>query len=886
MDDSPPPAPRSIPPELLAAFVDDGDQSVFESEDVSLDGVFGSRNTLEEPPLPDVPAGPPPSLPDELLQSGEDSAFGAPFSSSPSVHHRSISPGFPFSYEREPASSRSEESTSVFARRSPQTLQDAALPIETMPTRGPLLHHRTKDRPKRTVSKPSRNKLRSLLSRDDSVDAPAAMDTDRGLSSVLDSSSPTETLSKVSDQKTDSHPAKSSEENVPVEGLNTSIAHAIQRTTGLLHHDRFGVSDGSKVSPSIADLVQKVKPSLSTHQKVTPTSFSSRLRKIRRSRGSGLSEGAFNGDSPGNDPALSHLTSNPFLHASTSSLGSETLSLSATSGMSLAEEILATQEKGNSKGEEVDDGGQIHADAFRVSSPLDSPQILLHPFAPDEAPAPDVPKSVSSTVSAPFSSAFQSSFPRPLPTPLSSLSPSKPSSSADIGAEPSRVVNVAVEEVEWPTAPPSLVSGNRAPSFPLPQDVYKASDAELDQPPTEPEGPPPPLPPSSFPPLLSSEPFEEQPDLNSETMATSQASEQSTSLHLSPVNIDLSSEPSSTLTTMSDSKSPDMESIQYVENESRVQHTVGKQLRVERSRSVYSDTAEKESVILKPNLKRWGAADLDKISNLSGSSDVLPDSLTASFFSRGRELRSAKSAMEFPSRPRSSSGLSWVSAETGDRSLESIVEVAPDTPLTTFAEPAVKQRPATATIPRPDANYLMEDELISSASTGNITYLHELASGSPLKPSFEQTRSNFRETSISPTVSSESRERLPVMSVPLPSRSDPVSIHSPMVEGGASAVQDGGGKSSETNPNSLAGDIPKSMSSLLEAVVSNLPSFATSSTMVDDDTAIGNLPPKVATGDLIPTAAPCQVAWCETTPTNDTPTMDTSVEVSVFVHYK
>ena len=61
-----------------------------------------------------------------------------------------------------------------------------------------------------------------------------------------------------------------------------------------------------------------------------------------------------------------------------------------------------------------------------------------------------------------------------------------------------------------------------------------------------------------------------------------------------------------------------------------------------------------------------------------------------------------------------------------------------------------------------------------------------------------------------------------------------------------------------------------------------MPSLAPSSALVDDDVSTGKLPPKVATGDLIPTTVPCQVAWSEAMPTNTTPTVDTSVEVSVF----
>ena len=116
------------------------------------------------------------------------------------------------------------------------------------------------------------------------------------------------------------------------------------------------------------------------------------------------------------------------------------------------------------------------------------------------------------------------------------------------------------------------------------------------------------------------------------------------------------------------------------------------------------------------------------------------------------------------------------------------------------------------------------------------------------------------------------------MAVPVTCRSDPVSsLHSPIVDNDSSTVQEV--NSSLAPP---AADIPKSISSSLEAVVSDLPSLATSSGRMDDNATTGNRPPKVATGDPIHTVVPCQAAWSETTPTNDIPTVDASVEVSVF----
>ena len=273
-----------------------------------------------------------------------------------------------------------------------------------------------------------------------------------------------------------------------------------------------------------------------------------------------------------------------------------------------------------------------------------------------------------------------------------------------------------------------------------------------------------------------------------------------------------------------------------------------------------------QEYLLQPNLKRWDATDLTDIGRPELHTDE-QQQLSSN------DLRTVRSAIEVTSRPRTSSGISWISTGT---SLESISE-----------SDSYEPRPGSGKGYRRPHSYmneekeLPEDELTSSASIGNMLsgkhtssssitrprssnlLLHSKGQGSdsyfsthrPFSYTEQSTTQLFLEPDNKPSPVSPPEDSPPPSPPPSPPSSPLQSAQSKPTSDTESV------NSAERTLERIGRDMPKSISGLLDSVVSDIPSLLHSTETTDAPVEDTSIP-----GDHTPTMDPDPASDKQTTP--------------------
>ena len=542
-----------------------------------------------------------------------------------------------------------------------------------------------------------------------------------------------------------------------------------------------GVPSPSKLS-SFSDIVLEVKPVSLTDKKITPGLFGERLKQIRRARGSRRTS----------QPSYQSSMEEDHTHMLTHTLSTPAVPLPTTT-------------------------------LFNTSLPIVSENEATKTMTlPSEPTASEEPEAKSTEVTG----IFTDTIPKPIDTPMETdLTP-------NINGSPEKVVTGSIEHTQQIFSPTTIAIDDHINEIPRPLELSELADV-----PPPPSSPPPTLPASPPPTLPASPP----PDLpNSEEDLSVDLTNEDHSL--SPTILPGFVHFSGATTTSDEAALMNAGHSDYTETPID-QGTPVSQGHKERPRSVMSTTSSQD-LHFKPTLKRWEVVNLNELGNTPPSTSSFPPI---------NSTHDAKIRSYIDLRPRSSSNISWISSGNVERSLESIAEtkdphIPQDSPIpmphvlqqrltsNNLNEGDVKVTAVTKTSWQ--AKLIQDDELMASASTGDLpkkeisddkTAGPEVISNKMTGTSSHQSVQETEAIKLKKRKKKKSRAHSMNEST-LHDHRDPgwfenSNRHKQLYD----MEDDSGDDTTEGNLHRLNQGIPKTISGLLEAVVSDIPALAESS---------------------------------------------------------